>query len=313
MGILVREVYAHRVRQLKAQRGHDILTIRRDQGPGERVLVLAEGVVMRVWAIAIASIFALVLCGSAAHGLLLPQPGPAAKQGENPATTPAARDEPWWMERHQQIVSSMPQHTDTQLLMIGDSITNNYDKAKPPDENFLPTWQQYYEPRKALNLGFSGDTTANVLWRIEHGEVDGLHPRATVVLIGTNNTGWKQQTAVVTEAGIDAVVKELRHRLPQMQILLLGILPSDLEPSKVKADQDVNRYLAEHYAHQPYVHYLDIGQIFFKDGRLDTTMFYDPRLKPPGHALHPDSNGQRKMAEAIEPLLSRLMHDAPTH
>jgi lysophospholipase L1-like esterase len=266
---------------------------------------------MRVWAIA--SIFALVLCGSAAHGLQLSQSVHAAEHSQHPATTPVARDEPWWIERHQQIVSSLPRLRDTELLMIGDSITNNYDKAKPPDENFQPTWQRYYEPRRALNLGFSGDTTANVLWRIEHGEVNGLHPRAAVVLIGTNNTGWKQQTAVETEAGTDAVVKELRHRLPQMQILLLGILPSELAPSKVKADQDVNRYLAQHYANQPYVHYLDIGRIFFKDGRLDTTMFYDPRLQPPGHALHPDTNGQRKMAEAIEPLLSTLMRGAPKH
>ena len=234
----------------------------------------------------------------------------AAALPKNPATLPAERDEPWWKQRHQQIVSSLPQHADAQLLMIGDSITNNYDKAKPPDEDFQPTWNRFYAPRKALNLGFSGDTTANVLWRFEHGEIDGLHPRAAVVLIGTNNTGWKQQTALETESGIDAVIGELHRRLPETQILLLAILPSDLAPSIVNADLEVNEYLARHYENYPQVHYLNVGEIFFKDRRLDTTMFYDPRLKPPGLALHPDTSGQRKMAEAIEPLLSTLMQDA---
>ena len=98
--------------------------------------------------------------------------------------------------------------------MIGDSITNNYDKSRPPDENFLPTWQQFYAPRKALNLGFSGDTTAHVLWRINHGEVDGLHPKVAIVLIGTNNTGHGD-TAEETETGIDAVITELENRLPE--------------------------------------------------------------------------------------------------
>ena len=130
-----------------------------------------------------------------------------------------------------------------------------------------------------------------------------------MVLIGTNNTNAKSQSALETEQGIDEVVAELRRRLPETQILLMAILPSDLAPAVVNADQDINEYLSRHYAHSPKVSYIDVGQIFFKDRRLDITMFYDPRLKPPGHALHPDTDGQRKMAEAIEPLLSALMHD----
>jgi lysophospholipase L1-like esterase len=130
----------------------------------------------------------------------------ASAQSGNPAIKPADRlKEPWWTERHKTILEAVRNHPDTQLLLIGDSITNNYDKANPPDENFLPTWNEFYAPRKALNLGFSGDTTSHVLWRLDHGEVAGLHPKAAIVLIGTNNTGHGQ-SAEQTETGIDAVV-----------------------------------------------------------------------------------------------------------
>ena len=134
----------------------------------------------------------------------------------NPATIPTdLSKDSWWAARHKAVVEAARSHPDTQLLLIGDSITNNYDKAEPPDENFQPIWKQFYEPRKALNLGFSGDTTAHVLWRLAHGEVDGIHPKVAVVLIGTNNTSqYNNNTAEQTEAGIDAVISELENRLP---------------------------------------------------------------------------------------------------
>jgi lysophospholipase L1-like esterase len=194
--------------------------------------------------------------------------------------------------------------------MIGDSITNNYDKSNPPDENFLPTWKEFYEPRKALNLGFSGDTTANVLWRLENGEVEGLRPRVAILLIGTNNTA-QGQTAEQTEGGIDAIVTTLEWRLPETKILLLGILPSDISDDKTRRDQAVNAYLAACYSENPQVTYLDINSIFYKNTALNAAIFYDPRLPQHGKALHPDTVGQRMMAEAIEPTLAKLISDTP--
>jgi lysophospholipase L1-like esterase len=217
----------------------------------------------------------------------------------------------WWRERHEAILRDAPGHADSELLWIGDSITNNFEKSKLPDENFFPTWKEFYVPRKALNLGFSGDTTGNVLWRLRHGEVDNLHPRAVVLLIGTNNTGVRKQTAPQTEVGINAVVAELERRLPASQILLLGLLPSAISPEKSATDAEVNRHLALIYGENPRVTWLDVGSVFVHDGLLNTAIFYDPRL--PGHpgALHPDTIGQRRMAEAIEPTLAHLMNEAP--
>jgi lysophospholipase L1-like esterase len=216
----------------------------------------------------------------------------------------------WWAARHKAILADLPKHSDAQLLLVGDSITNNYDKAEPPNQDFQPIWQQYYAPRKALNLGFSGDTTANVLWRLDHGEVNGLHPKLAMVLIGTNNTAYGQ-SAEETETGIDAVVKDIEHRLPTTKILLVGILPSKL-PSR-EQNFDVNAYLGMHYAggEDPRVSYIDISVIFYPHGELDTSLFYDPTLTPPRPAAHPNTVGQRLMASALEPAVARLMEDTP--
>jgi lysophospholipase L1-like esterase len=229
----------------------------------------------------------------------------------NPAVTPTDRpDQAWWVERHAAVLEAVRSNPGTELLLIGDSITNNYDKSAPPDENFQPTWNEFYAPRHALNLGFSGDNTAHVLWRLEHGEVQGLHPKVAIVLIGTNNTA-RGHTAEQTQSGIDAVVAELEQRLPTTRILLLGILPSAVSEAKTQVDRRVNQALALTYAGNPRVTYLDIGSIFYRDRALRNELFYDERLPQPRPPLHPDTNGQRMMAEAIEPTLARLLEETP--
>ena len=220
-------------------------------------------------------------------------------------------DQPWWAQRHAQVLGQVRANPQAPLLLIGDSITQNYDKAKAPDEDFQPTWQTFYGARGAINLGFSADGTQHLLWRLDHGEVDGLHPKVAMLLIGTNNTGWLQQNAEQTQLGIDAVIAKLEQKLPDTRILLLGLLPSDISAEKSRADAEVNRYLAERYGDNPRVTYLDIGSIFLRDGKLDTARFYDTRFTPAAGALHPDSVGQRKMAEAIEPTLARLLGEPP--
>jgi lysophospholipase L1-like esterase len=237
-----------------------------------------------------------------------PEPASATS---NPAVVPKGRlSEPWWAERHKAVLAGLASHADSQLLLVGDSITSNYDNAMLPNENFQPIWQQYYAPRKALNLGFNGDTTANVLWRLDHGEVSGLHPKLTILLIGTNNTAFGQ-TAEQTEAGIDAVIADLEHHLPETKILLLGILPTSL-PAKEK-NFDVNSYLSSHYAggENPLVSYIDISVVFYRGGVLDDSLFYDPFFTPPRPPLHPNTLGQQRMASAIEPTVARLMGDTP--
>ena len=150
---------------------------------------------------------------------------------------------------------------------------------------------------------------SHLLWRIENGEVAGIAPKVAVILIGANNLGRLHWSAEDTVAGIDAIVTQLRRRLPQTKLLLLGVLPSERSAWATETTVTINRALAARYRHGGDVTYLDVGQVFMHNGRLNRDLFFDPMLTPPGAPLHPTAEGQALMAEAIEPTLAALLGD----
>jgi lysophospholipase L1-like esterase len=222
------------------------------------------------------------------------------------AAVPICRtDLPWWRERHKEKLERIAQgHVD--LVFLGDSITQNWERHGPPPwMDFVPIWQKFYGDRNAVNLGFIGDTTANLLWRINNGEVSGISPKVAVILIGTNNLVRTEETV----AGIDANIAALEQRLPHTKILLLGILPSDRSAWATETNVAVNRELATKYAHNPVVTFLDLGHVFMVNGKLNRDLFFDPKLTPPRAPLHPTAQGQELMAQTMEPTLSALLGD----
>ena len=83
----------------------------------------------------------------------------------------------WWRERHAAKLAEI-RRGRVDLVFLGDSITQDYELAGPqPWRNFQPVWQRFYGDRNAVNLGFSGDATSHLLWRIENGEIDGIRRR----------------------------------------------------------------------------------------------------------------------------------------
>jgi lysophospholipase L1-like esterase len=228
------------------------------------------------------------------------------------AAVPISRLEtPWWRERHAAKLAEIKRgHVD--LVFLGDSITQNYETAGPPAwKDFRPVWQRFYGDRNAVNLGFSGDATSHLLWRIEHGEIDGIAPKVAIILIGANNLGrlhWPTDDDVL---GIDTVVAETRRRLPHTKILLLGILPSERTEWATRTTIEVNRTLAARYGNGAVagVTYKDVGPVFMRGGALDRSLYLDPLLQPPEPPLHPTADGQARMATAIEPTLAALLGD----
>ena len=229
-----------------------------------------------------------------------------------PAATPISRmNLPWWRARHAAKLAELHRGR-VDLVFLGDSITADWEHAGPPPwQDFRPLWQRFYGARHAVNLGFKGDATAHLLWRIEHGELDGIAPRAAVILIGANNLGRLHWSAADTVAGIAAVVAEVRRRLPQTGIVLLGILPSIRSPWVSAATAEINAALATRYGDGLVagVTYVDVTPLFLKGGAVDPAQFFDPLLTPPEPPLHPTPAAEARIAAAIEPALRRLLGD----
>ena len=228
------------------------------------------------------------------------------------AAMPLSRMEtPWWRARHQQKLQEI-RGGPVDLVWLGDSITQNWERRGPPDwMDFAPVWQRFYGDRRAVNLGFNGDNTGHLLWRMQNGELDGIEPRAAVVLIGANNMGRVHWSAPQTLAGIDAVLTELHRRLPDTKALLVGVLPSIRSKWVTQTTAEVNRGLAARYggATVPGVTYMDLSALFMHDGQVDRGSFYDDMLDPPDPPLHPIVAAQTRMAEAIEPALAAMLGD----
>lgn len=226
------------------------------------------------------------------------------------AAVPISRmDLHWWRARFDAKQAELRERHPA-LVFYGDSITQDWERHGPqPEADFAPTWQRFYGDRNAVNLGFTGDTTASLLWRIEHGEASGIDPKVAVVLIGANNLGYLHWSASDTVLGIDTIIRQLRARLPHTRILLLGILPSARSAWATATTAAVNRELAAQFAHANNVRFLDVGHVFIRDGKLDRDLYLDPRETPPRAPLHPTAQGQALMAAAMEPTLAALMGD----
>jgi lysophospholipase L1-like esterase len=228
------------------------------------------------------------------------------------AATPIARiDLAWWRARHEAKLKEVAQ-SKPELVFLGDSITQDWEWSGPPEwRDFAPAWQRFYGDRHAVNLGFKGDTTASLLWRIRNGEVAGIAPKAAVVLIGANNLGKAHWSAEDTVIGIDTVIDELRRRLPTAKILLLGVLPSERSAWVTETTGEINRMLAQHYKDARSVAFLDLTALFMRNGVLNHELFFDSKLTPPDPLLHPTAQGQALMAKAMEPVLVNMLGDRP--
>jgi lysophospholipase L1-like esterase len=180
------------------------------------------------------------------------------------------------------------------VIFIGDSITQGWEGSGKE------VWAKYFARRHAVNLGIGSDHTQHVLWRLDHGNLDGLHPRAAVVLIGVNNAPDDTNTPRMILEGVTAVVAKLREKLPQTKILLLGIFPfrEDFNPQRAKVLQ-VNQALRK-LEDGKWVRFLDFGYRFIQpDGTISKTMMPD--------FVHLTPAGYRIWAEEMEPTLARLL------
>lgn len=226
---------------------------------------------------------------------------PAVK--EDASAPIAKRDTGAFVRRHESFLLRAKEGP-VGLLFLGDSITDGWNRMPH-------IWEHYYGRYAPANFGIGGDRTQHVIWRIENGELEGIHPRVTVLMLGTNNSG--DHTADEIFAADKKIVELIRAKIPQTKVLLLAVFPRGprktaagvAEPweQRMAVINEVNRRLAT-LDDGKNVRFLDINARFLgDDGRIPSNVMPDQ--------LHPNGAGYQIWAEAMQPLLEQMMGKQP--
>ncbi len=240
-------------------------------------------------------------------------PAPAAATPAAPATPPAGVDasapipktgNARFFELHEKFLAR-GKAGPIGVLFLGDSITEGWGKAPH-------IWEHYFGKYQPANFGIGGDQTQHVIWRIENGELDGISPKAVVLMIGTNNAG--QHTGDQIAEAVKKIVSLIRAKIPGTKVLLIAILPRDARRNndgliteaaiadaakRVAANDRANALLAK-LDDGVNVRYLNTNPIFLgRDGRIPWTIMPDQ--------LHPNAAGYQLWAEALDKPLAELL------
>jgi lysophospholipase L1-like esterase len=210
-------------------------------------------------------------------------------------------------EKRHESFNEISKKGEAQLVFLGDSITHGWEgKGKA-------VWTKDWAPLKAANFGIGGDRTEHVLWRLEHGNFDGLKPKAIVLMIGTNNTGHQGRpqkelngavyecTAEQTAEGIKAILGQLRQKCPDAKILVLGIFPRGADKNdKFRQQNEATNAIVKGFADGQKIFFLDVGARFLAaDGTLSKTIMPD--------LLHPNAEGYQIWSDAMEAKVKELL------
>jgi lysophospholipase L1-like esterase len=176
--------------------------------------------------------------------------------------------------------------TDNTVLFLGDSITAQGD------------WQAWFPEVDALNFGVPGNTTDDVMARVD--SVVAADPDEIILLIGTNDLGTRQTVEHLVR-NVQSVMVDLRRELPGVRMLLQSVMPRGRE----FADriQDANIHLRQ-FSATVHAQYLDLWPAMaLEDGELNPA-FSDDRL-------HLNDAGYQAWLSELRPGLERLREEPP--
>ena len=177
------------------------------------------------------------------------------------------------------------------VLFFGDSLTEGFNSA---------VWREHMAPRGVLNAGIGGDTTEELLWRLQNGNLDGPPPELVVLLIGSNDLA-RGRTPEMAAEGIRADLLMLRQSLPNAKILLLGLWPRRDMPRITERHEieDVNRLIAS-CADGKQIRFADLGRFLLEpDGQLSREISPD--------LVHFNARGYARIASTLNELIDQLL------
>jgi len=188
-----------------------------------------------------------------------------------------------WLKIHEGLVKTVQANPGpVDVLLVGDSITIQWGAS----------WAKQFPDRKAVNIGIGGDKTQNVLWRLDHGGVDGLQPKTIVLMIGNNNMFFTPETGVAAAAkGVEACARNLREKFPDAELIVAKILPCHAPKSRFYEDILLTNAELDklNLGADPKIRVLDLTADFLNpDGTIKNAL-YTPdniHLSPEGYAAY---------------------------
>ena len=222
-----------------------------------------------------------------------------------PADRPSPRLDENSRIAHEQLLRKKRQGR-IDVYFLGDSITRRWGAAEPKYAALLANWKRNFFGWNAANFGWGGDKTQNILWRLTHGELDGVHPKVIVLMAGTNNVGKitpagneEARIADITR-GIEAIVKLCREKAPEATIILMGITPRNDNIAMMPIIDRINANIAK-LANGSTIRYLNIN-----DRLADANGVLFPGVTDPD-MLHLSEKGYQVWADALKPLLTEIL------
>src|SRR3989442_6520103 len=192
-------------------------------------------------------------------------------QSPMPADQSAPRSDRNSQLAHEQLIEKT-RRGKIDVYFVGDSITRRWGATDYPD--FLANWRQNFFGWNAANFGWGGDTTQNILWRLNNGELDNVNPKIIILLAGTNNVGNKSpqgnedSRVDETTRGIKAIIDTCPRKAPEATIVLLGITPRNDNMAVMLIINKINARIAK-FADGKKIRYLKIkDRLADKNGRL---------------------------------------------
>lgn len=171
------------------------------------------------------------------------------------------------------------------IAFVGDSITAHGE------------WEQWFPDREVQNFGVGGDTTDDLIARLD--TIVAASPASIALLVGTNDLGARHSVEHLVR-NIEFLLVSLRRDLPGTRMLVQSIMPRGREFAEQV--QDANRHLRQ-FSPSVNAQYLDLWPtLAAEDGEIRQE-FSDDRL-------HLTEAGYQAWLAELRPALERL-EDAP--
>jgi lysophospholipase L1-like esterase len=205
------------------------------------------------------------------------------------------------MTAHTQLVEKAKQGR-IDIYFAGDSIVRRWGALDYPE--LLANWKQNFHGWNAANFGWGADRTQNILWRLEHGELDGVAPKIIVLLAGTNNVGAQprdERTVDEIARGIKAILDVCQRKAPGATIVLTAVFPRNDNMAVMPTINLLNQKISA-FADGRRVRFLNINDRLADSNGTVIAGVLNERDK-----LHPTVEGYQIWADALKVIFRELL------